>query len=103
LILGIRSISLILTLALATTFRLRTHEIIWKDYGETPEEARSRGCSFDMLSHAWQTKECYDEEISESYRQAGAWEPWRTSTETEIYGEKENAGFTCKLPGLGQP
>ena len=64
----------ILVLGLAPTFRSWNREKVWTDCGGTPEGARSRGCSFDMLSHAWQTKECYDKEISETFRQAGAWE-----------------------------
>ena len=47
---------------------------VWPDCGSTPDEARSRGCSFDMLSHAWQTAECYDHEIMQEYQQAGSWE-----------------------------
>jgi hypothetical protein len=46
----------------------------WTNCGSSPTEARRRGCSFDMLSHAWLPKECYDEEISTAYRQAGSWE-----------------------------
>ncbi|KAM3424851.1 hypothetical protein BST61_g6829 [Cercospora zeina] len=32
----------------------------WEDCGGTPEEARRRGCHFDVLSMAWQTHECMD-------------------------------------------
>lgn len=41
---------------------------VWLNCGSSPAEARSRGCKYDMLSHAWQTSECYDEEISEGWR-----------------------------------
>ncbi|KAK4495419.1 hypothetical protein PRZ48_013750 [Zasmidium cellare] len=32
----------------------------WSSCGDDPATARSRGCSFDLLSFAWQTPECYD-------------------------------------------
>jgi hypothetical protein len=47
---------------------------VWTNCGNSPAEARHRGCSFDMLSHAWLPKECYDDEISTAYRRAGSWE-----------------------------
>jgi len=31
--------------------------------GTNPAEARARNCSFDILSFAWQTPECYDEPL----------------------------------------
>ena len=35
--------------------------------GTSPEEARSRNCSFDILSFAWQTPECYDGELMRDF------------------------------------
>ena len=47
---------------------------IWIDCGGSPEEARSRGCKFDLLSFAWQTSECYDHELLEEFL---AYEEWQ--------------------------
>lgn len=35
----------------------------WSSCGDNPDTARSRGCSFDLLSFAWQTPECYDSDL----------------------------------------
>jgi hypothetical protein len=37
------------------------------DCGSTPAEARSRGCSFDVMSFAWQTPLCYDPSLIEEF------------------------------------
>ena len=71
LVAGIVIISLIVVLTSVFAFR---RETVWTNCGNSPSEARTRGCSFDILSHAWQTKECYDHETSEAFRQAGDWE-----------------------------
>ena len=65
---------LVAIVGIAVVLIRRARGETWTDCGETPDEARSRGCSFDMLSHAWQTKECYDGEISSAYRKAGRWQ-----------------------------
>jgi hypothetical protein len=66
----------VLSLSAAGIFITKNHSqsTVWTDCGGTPEEARRRGCSFDMLSHAWVPRECYDQQISDSYSQAGKWE-----------------------------
>lgn len=46
----------------------------WNDCGGNPDEARRRQCQFDILSFAWQTTECYDNETAESFkRHRGSW------------------------------
>ena len=40
---------------------------MWTDCGSSPNEARGRGCKFDILSFAWQTPDCYDEELLEEF------------------------------------
>ncbi|KAK4446248.1 hypothetical protein QBC34DRAFT_331742, partial [Podospora aff. communis PSN243] len=51
--------------------------------GTTPDEARSRGCHFDILSFAWQTHECYDAELMDDFMAYDNWtfytQPNRTS------------------------
>lgn len=57
-----------------------THQALrWTDCGTTPDEARDRGCHFDILSFAWQTPECYDRETSEAFlRHNGTWSYFST-------------------------
>ncbi|KAI1170410.1 hypothetical protein F4777DRAFT_569361 [Nemania sp. FL0916] len=35
----------------------------WSSCGDSVATARARGCSFDLISFAWQTPECYDAEL----------------------------------------
>ncbi|GAB1312306.1 hypothetical protein MFIFM68171_02516 [Madurella fahalii] len=42
--------------------------------GSSPADARSRGCRFDILSFAWQTPECYDDELMEEFIRHDAWQ-----------------------------
>lgn len=46
----------------------------WTDCGGSPEEARNRGCKFDLLSFAWQTPECYDQELLQEFLDYDDWE-----------------------------
>ncbi|KAK0649769.1 hypothetical protein B0T16DRAFT_410690 [Cercophora newfieldiana] len=63
--------------------------------GSSPAEARSRGCHFDILSFAWQTPECFDAKLMDSFLAFGNWtfyaEPNRTAEtvdlETALRGE----------------
>ncbi|KAL2015518.1 hypothetical protein VTK56DRAFT_5335 [Thermocarpiscus australiensis] len=45
----------------------------WTTCGSSPAEAESRGCRFDILSFAWQTPECYDDELMEEFIQYDSW------------------------------
>ena len=47
--------------------------------GDSPTTAKSRGCSFDILSFTWQTPECYDEPLVTSFLSYPP-EPWRFYT-----------------------
>ncbi|KAK4233309.1 hypothetical protein C8A03DRAFT_48111 [Achaetomium macrosporum] len=44
-----------------------THAHRWTTCGSSPAEAESRGCRFDILSFAWQTPECYDDELMQEF------------------------------------
>jgi hypothetical protein len=44
--------------------------------GDSPSTARSRGCSFDLLSFSWQTPECYDEPLISAFL-AYPPKPWK--------------------------
>jgi hypothetical protein len=39
----------------------------WKSCGDNPQTALERGRSFDLISFAWQTPECYDAEIVKGF------------------------------------
>ncbi|KAJ9606025.1 hypothetical protein H2200_009874 [Cladophialophora chaetospira] len=54
----------------------------WQSCGSTPTEAVARGCSFDTLSFAWQTPECYDAELM------AEWESTVRSNGWQYYADK---------------
>ena len=56
----------------------RTHRPAWDSCGNDPATARSRGCSFDLISFAWQTPECYDASLVAEFSQ---WDTWTFYTE----------------------
>lgn len=42
--------------------------------GNTPAQARARGCHFDVISFCWLPDECYDASLSHSFDQIRTWE-----------------------------
>lgn len=42
--------------------------------GRTPEEAKARGCKFDMLATAWLPPRCIDYELVEEFMKLGDWQ-----------------------------
>ncbi|KAI1325218.1 hypothetical protein F5Y16DRAFT_401680 [Xylariaceae sp. FL0255] len=53
----------LLALVFSSTSRLRQSSAKWPSCGDSVETAKERGCSFDLISFAWQTPECYDAEL----------------------------------------
>ncbi|KAJ9660416.1 hypothetical protein H2198_002534 [Neophaeococcomyces mojaviensis] len=51
--------------------------------GQTPSEARARGCHFDVISFCWLPHECYDAELSEEYRKTNTLE-WFIDPDQQI-------------------
>jgi hypothetical protein len=43
------------------------HTVPWKDCGHSGEEARAKGCVFDVVLVAWLQPECFDSELHEAY------------------------------------
>lgn len=41
--------------------------IIWKDCGSSADEARAKGCVYDVILVAWLHPECFDSELMETY------------------------------------
>jgi hypothetical protein len=52
--------------------KAQTHR--WTTCGTTPAIARARNCRFDILSFAWQTPECYDDELMTAFLQHHPWQ-----------------------------
>ena len=57
----------------ASTSRLRASSATWSSCGDSLETARARGCSFDLISFAWQTQECYDADLVSEF---ASWNNW---------------------------
>ncbi|SLM37906.1 hypothetical protein LPUS_07898 [Lasallia pustulata] len=68
---------------------------IYTNCGHSPATARDRGCSFDILSFTWQTSECYDEPLVDSFLSYPP-EPWRWYT---VPGGAEEVSFDVAALG----
>lgn len=53
--------------------------------GKTPEEARARGCEFDMLVTAWLPQRCIDRELVDEFMAMGNWQFY-----TRLHGTEED-------------
>jgi hypothetical protein len=51
--------------------------------GKTPEEARARGCEFDMLVTAWLPPKCIDRELVDEFLELGNWDFYARQDGTE--------------------
>ena len=45
----------------------------WQSCGDSPSEARQRGCTFDLANFSWQFDPCMDHELSEEFTTAYDW------------------------------
>jgi hypothetical protein len=52
----------------------------WTTCGTSPTEAQSRNCRFDILSFAWQTPECFDDELMQDFIHYGGNNTWQFYT-----------------------
>lgn len=77
LILGLIVVLVVAATAIAALSN-RTFRPAWKSCGNDPATAKSRGCSFDLISFAWQTPECYDASLVAEFAQ---WDTWAFYTE----------------------
>lgn len=83
---------LVLTaLSLAHVYRplSRTETTMMKPCGETPEEAREAGCTFDVMMDEWLPAECYDEALTKEFRQMKDWQFFADKNRTQRLSEKE--------------
>jgi len=51
--------------------------------GGTPDEARARGCRFDVNSFCWLPDACYDAELSAEFDHYREWRWWRDDNGTQ--------------------
>lgn len=51
--------------------------------GHTPEEARAKGCVFDVMMQDWMPSACYDRALSERYLATGNWTWWADAEATK--------------------
>eukprot|EP00249_Psilotum_nudum_P027933 c36202_g1_i1 orf=1-456(+) len=63
------SLTIFTTILVLGLFTLRRASQ-WDQCGTTPEEARSRGCIFEVTLSLWVPEECYDRELEEEYLQS---------------------------------
>jgi len=56
--------------------------------GKTPEEARARGCEFDMLVTAWLPPKCIDRDLVDEFMEVGQWDFYekRNAAEEDKFG-----------------
>lgn len=59
------------------------------DCGHTVEEARAKGCVFDVMMQDWMPRPCYDEALSERYLLAGNWSWWADQEATTFLSLEE--------------
>lgn len=78
-------LSLVANLAPSPQISRLSTEPKWSSCGNDSATARSRGCSFDLISFAWQTPECYDGElVSEFASWNGSWTYYADRNFTQI-------------------
>jgi hypothetical protein len=73
----------VLLVTVIMTTAHQTHPKIWDSCGDGPEMARSRGCQFDVINFAWQTRECFDASLVAEFAEIEPWTFWVTSTSNE--------------------
>jgi len=66
-------IVLLFLLLIPTVFVHPSQHLQWDSCGDSPTTARERGCSFDLITFAWQLPNCYDAPLVDEF---AAWEPW---------------------------
>ncbi|KID70389.1 hypothetical protein MBR_08893, partial [Metarhizium brunneum ARSEF 3297] len=49
----------------AISRQIQQAQVMEKPCGETPAEARTRGCYLDVISFCWLPERCYDAELSQ--------------------------------------
>ncbi|KID85594.1 hypothetical protein MGU_07131 [Metarhizium guizhouense ARSEF 977] len=58
----------------AISTQIQQAQVMEKPCGETPAQARARGCYFDVISFCWLPERCYDAELSQRFDGLTEWE-----------------------------
>lgn len=57
--------------------------------GNSPEEAKAKGCEWDVLSFCWLPEQCLDRELTQEFRKAGPWTFYGDENKTSVVSEEE--------------
>ncbi|KIX03247.1 uncharacterized protein Z518_06799 [Rhinocladiella mackenziei CBS 650.93] len=60
-----------------------------QDCGGSPQEARDRGCVFDVMMQLWTPAPCYDEILSNRFLEVGNWTWYADTSATKTYTLEE--------------
>ena len=66
--------------------------------GQTPQEARARGCHFDVISFCWLPTACYDAELSAAFDKETTWEWFLDPNKTQPVSHQQ--AMTGEFTGL---
>ena len=66
--------------------------------GSTPDEARARGCYFDIISFCWLPDACYDAELSTAFDNMTTWAWFEDSERTKPISHQQ--AMTGQFTGL---
>lgn len=76
-------------------------QLTWSQHFEavpcdkSPEEAKARGCRFDMLATAWLPPRCIDYELVDGFTKLGNWQFY-----TEMHGSKKHSSYEPEVFGI---
>ncbi|TDZ71705.1 hypothetical protein CTRI78_v001814 [Colletotrichum trifolii] len=68
---------------LGDTRHERAPKVMIKPCGSTPQEARQKGCHFDVISFCWLPSQCYDAQLSREFDEANHLEWFLDPNRTE--------------------
>ncbi|KAK4508508.1 hypothetical protein PRZ48_002247 [Zasmidium cellare] len=99
--LAVISLVVISSFAIIST-ATRSPNPTWTSCGNNPATARSRGCSFDLLSFAWQTPECFDGDLMAEFASwDGDWNFYSDDEYSTVVGQDIALRGERSHPGLG--
>lgn len=70
-------------------FPIKDLRILKNPCGQSPAEAKARGCKWDISSFAWLPQECLDEELTAQFRAAGPWKFYGDQNKTVEVSEDD--------------
>ncbi|KAF4850573.1 hypothetical protein CGCSCA4_v003846 [Colletotrichum siamense] len=68
---------------LSDRYHNRGPKVLIKPCGSTPQEAKEKGCHFDVISFCWLPSQCYDAELSREFDEANHLEWFLDPNRTE--------------------